>query len=181
MRGTDESWTDFRLRIQNELTAVQLGMIPRETLMERKTMSTQPEPMLPAEAPMRHRVFATREGLVGEESASGYIIDRVVKFVALPSEKALKLFVRVTNPKTGLSTLAQVLEVGPWSERDDKYVFGPDRPLSEQGYKVNREGVVIAANALTGKTNDAGIDLGQAVWIALGMSDNGPVEWEFVS
>jgi hypothetical protein len=138
---------------------------------------TQPDPMTPApspEAPIKHLVFATREGLIGKESASGYMIDRVVKFVALPSVKALKRFVRVTNPHTGKSTLAQVLEVGPWSERDDKYVFGTDRPLSEQGFHVNTGGYVVR-----GETNGAGIDLGEAVWFAIGMLDNGHVEWEF--
>ena len=123
---------------------------------------TQPDPMTPApDAPIKHTVFATREGLEGKESASGYIIDRVVKFVALPSVKALHRFVRVTNPHTSKSTLAQVLEVGPWSERDDKYVFGVERPLSEQGFKVNKGGYVIR-----GETNGAGIDLGWAVWSA---------------
>jgi len=30
------------------------------------------------------------------------------------------------------------------------------------------------------KTNGAGIDLGEAVWAALGETDNSEVEWEFV-
>jgi hypothetical protein len=29
-------------------------------------------------------------------------------------------------------------------------------------------------------TNGAGVDLGEAVWSALGMKDNGQVEWEFI-
>ena len=35
-------------------------------------------------------VKATREGLIGGQTASGYIIDRVVPFVALPCGKALQ-------------------------------------------------------------------------------------------
>lgn len=121
------------------------------------------------------RVKATREGLVGQETASGYKIDRIVKFVALPSTKALKLFVRVSNPLNGRSTLAQVLEVGPWSEHDDAYVFSQARPLAESNRKVDRN-----HNEISGPTNGAGIDLGEAVWMDMGMLDNGEVEWNFV-
>ena len=113
------------------------------------------------------RVKATREGLIGQRTASGYIIDTYVPFVALPSHAALGRFVRVT--KDGLSTLAIVLDVGPWNERDDDYVFHGSRPLAESGVSVSGKG-----------TNGAGIDLGEAVWKRLAMVDNGDVEWEFV-
>jgi hypothetical protein len=114
-------------------------------------------------------VKATREGLVGHKTASGYVIDTVVPFVALPSTKALRRFVRVTNPITSRSTLAVVLDVGPFNEHDDAYVFGGARPRAEFGISVTGAG-----------TNNAGIDLGEAVWTALGMTDNGNVDWEFV-
>jgi hypothetical protein len=125
---------------------------------------------------VKHLVLATREGLIGEETASGYRIDRVVRFVALPCELALHSFIRITNPLTGNTTLAQVLDIGPWSEKDNAYVMGDARPLSESGRKVDRLGVEIS-----GKTNGAGIDLGEAVWNALGMLDNGKVWWEFAT
>lgn len=124
---------------------------------------------------------ATREGLVGQRTASGYVIDRVVRFVALPSTAALHRFVRVTNPLTQQATLAQVLDVGPFNEHDDTYVFQtatapgtgdwalPTRPAAESGLSVSGHG-----------TNKAGIDLGEAVWVALGMTDNTLVSWEFV-
>lgn len=117
-------------------------------------------------------VKATREGLVGHKTSSGYIIDRVVYFVALPSTRALHRFVRIVNPlRPALApVLAQVLDVGPWNEHDDDYVFNGARPLSEQ--KVDVSG--------NGTTNDAGIDLGEAVYAALGMLDNTNVSWEFV-
>ncbi len=114
-------------------------------------------------------VKATREGLPGGKTASGYVIDRVVPFVALPSVHALHHFVRVTNPRTGVSTLAVVLDVGPWNDRDDAYVFRGARPAAERGIDVSGNG----------KTNGAGIDLGERVWTLLGMTDNGNVSWEF--
>jgi hypothetical protein len=115
-------------------------------------------------------VKATREGLVGQRTASGYVIDRVVPFVALPSTTALGKFVRVTNPTNQQSTLAVVLDVGPWNIHDDAYVFGGSRPQAETG-----------TDATGRSTNGAGIDLGEEVWARLGMIDNADVEWEFIA
>lgn len=114
------------------------------------------------------RVFATREGLVGGTTSSGYKIDTVVPFVALPSTRALGKFVRIINPRNGAHTLAVVLDVGPWNEHDDEYVFGEKRPAAESG--VDSRGR---------KTNKAGIDLGEKVWKTLGMVNNDDVWWEF--
>lgn len=115
-------------------------------------------------------VKATREGLTGGKTSSGYVIDTVVSFVALPAVRALHKHVLVTNPITGLSCIAEVLDVGPWNEHDDAYVFGEARPLAEQGINVSQNG----------KTNGAGIDLGERVWRTLGMKGNGLVTWEFL-
>src|SRR5690349_5045230 len=107
-------------------------------------------------------VKATREGLVGDPTASGYVIDLAVPFVALPAVRALRRFVRLRNPANGRQALAVVLDVGPWNTRDDAYVFGKARPQAESGVD------------LAGRTtNGAGIDLGEVVWHALGMTDNG--------
>ena len=114
-------------------------------------------------------VKATREGLIGGTTASGYIVDTVVSFVALPSTKALGRFVRVINPRTVKATLAQVLDVGPWNEHDDAYVFGTARPSAESGQDTRGR-----------TTNKAGIDLGERVWRDLAMSGNEGVLWEFV-
>jgi hypothetical protein len=113
-------------------------------------------------------VKATREGLVGTRTASGYVVDRVVPFVALPSVNALFRFIRITNPANGRSTCAVVLDVGPWNEHDDDYVFGGFRPIAESGLDTRGR-----------KTNHAGIDLGEHVWHALGLTDNAIVSWEF--
>jgi hypothetical protein len=115
------------------------------------------------------RVKATREGLVGGRTASGYVVDTVVPFVALPSFKALHRFVRVHNPLTDKTTLAIVLDVGPWNEHDDPYVFEGKRPAAESGPDTRGR-----------KTNGAGIDLGERVWAELGMKGNTVVDWEFI-
>lgn len=116
------------------------------------------------------RVKATREGLIGGRTASGYVIDKVVPFVALPSTKALSRFVRVSNPANGKSCIAVVLDVGPWNTADDAYVFAGQRPASEIGASISGHG-----------TNSAGIDLSEAVWTQLGMTGNTDVDWEFLS
>ena len=115
------------------------------------------------------RVKATREGLVGQDTASGYVIDRAVPFVALPATRALHRFVRVRNPANGRATLAIVLDVGPWNEHDDAYVFGGARPAAETGMDTRGR-----------HPNGAGIDLGEFVWARLDLRDNAPIEWEFV-
>lgn len=114
-------------------------------------------------------VKATREGLVGSKTSSGYIIDTHVPFVALPHVQALFKAVRVKNPINGMSIIAMVLDVGPWNIHDESYVFGTARPQSENGTDLYGR-----------KTNGAGIDLGEYVWNHLGMKDNSNVEWEFV-
>jgi hypothetical protein len=118
-------------------------------------------------------VKSTREGLVGQTTSSGYVIDKHVPFVALPSVNACHPVhaVRVTNPANGKGCIALVLDVGPFNEHDDAYVFGGSRPLAES-QATGGDGVT---------SNGAGIDLGEYVWAALGMTGNNDVEWEFVS
>lgn len=115
------------------------------------------------------RVKATREGLIGKETASGYKVDTVVPFVALPSIHALFRFVRLHNPTNGRTALAVVLDVGPWNEHDDRYVYGMARPAAESG-RDERNRI----------TNGAGIDLGEKIWFELGMAGNNEIEWEFL-
>lgn len=114
-------------------------------------------------------VKATREGLIGQTTATGWKIDAEYPFVALPSHKALGLWVSLRNPLTGKHCCAQVLDVGPWNTDDDPYVFSGARPAAEAGTSISGHG-----------TNGAGIDLGEKVWNLLRMTDNGQVEWAFV-
>lgn len=115
------------------------------------------------------RVKATNEGLLGDRTSSGYVIDEYVSFVALPSTSALHRHIRVTNPLNGRTIVAEVLDVGPFNEHDDAYVFDGARPQSESGVSVSGHG-----------TNGSGIDLGYRVWHFLDMKDNTDVEWEFI-
>ena len=74
--------------------------------------------------PRRHRVFATREGLVGGTTANGHVVTEKDLFVALPSRRALgprdssDYTVKVCAP-TGRCAFAPVWDVGPWNTRDD--------------------------------------------------------------
>lgn len=112
-------------------------------------------------------VKATREGLIGGKTSTGYNVDKYVPFVALPSYDALHEIVRITA--NGLTVLAIVMDVGPWNVNDRDYVFKGARPQAESGTdKFGR------------KTNGAGIDLGEYVWHKLAMRDNSLVSWEFV-
>jgi hypothetical protein len=114
-------------------------------------------------------VKATREGLIGGKTSSGYIIETTIPFVALPSTKALHRVLTITNPANGNTATAIVLDVGPFNEHDDAYVFFGARPQAESGTSVSGKG-----------TNGAGIDLGEKIWNDLGMTDNTDVSWEFV-
>ena len=115
------------------------------------------------------QVKATREGLDGGKMATGIRVDRTLPFVALPSDAALRLWVRVRNPANGREVKALVLDVGPWNEHDHAYVFGGARPAAESGIDTRNR-----------KTNGAGIDLGEYVWHALDIHDNSDVQWEFL-
>jgi len=114
------------------------------------------------------RVKATREGLPGQLTKSGWRITPWVAFVALPSNAALWRWVIVRNPGNMVWTVARVLDVGPWNTDDDQYVFAEARPQAESGTDTRGRA-----------TNLAGIDLGEKVWRDLLMTDNGPVEWAF--
>ena len=115
------------------------------------------------------RVKATREGLIGHRTASGYVIDAVVPFVALPARVALGRFVQLVNPLTEARCFAVVLDVGPWNTDDDAYVIGGARPQAETG-----------TDTFGRQTNGAGIDLSERVWHRLGLFENGVVDWQFL-
>lgn len=129
-------------------------------------------------------VVATREGLPGGRTSTGWRIDPIVPFVALPSDAALRLWVLVTNPLNGRTCRALVLDVGPHYEHDTPYVFQPltiepmlATPENEVRPRAEQRGLDDYRRIVT---NAAGIDLGEAVWAALGMKDNTKVGWSFV-
>jgi len=122
-------------------------------------------------------VKATREGLVGKTTSTGWVITVDFPFVALPSVNAKHKWIKISNPLNGLSTCAQVLDTGPFSEIDDAYVFGGARPLSESNmcWLYGKPAPQVCLDS-----NGSGIDLGEYVWRVLGMEDNTQVSWEFV-
>src|SRR5687767_8349324 len=89
-------------------------------------------PAAPAEAATVFRVFATREGLVGEQTANQHVIRERDHFVALPSRRALspqrsgEFTVRVCA-SNGRCEWAPVWDVGPWNTKDD--YWSPDREM----------------------------------------------------
>ncbi len=92
-----------------------------------------------------YRIYATREGLVGQMTANGHIIQPQDRFVALPSWSVLapagsdKFRVRVTYK--GRSVVVPVWDVGPWNTKDDywsserRYSDLPvGQPMAEAAY-----------------------------------------------
>ncbi|HEY6036591.1 MAG TPA: hypothetical protein VIV58_20070 [Kofleriaceae bacterium] len=112
------------------------------------------------------RVLATREGQIGDITATMMRIRRDSRFVALPDPKALGRMVEVRHGDRVV--IAKVLDVGPWNI-DDPYWEHDARPASERGHGAYRTPV-----------NRAGIDLSDPVFADLGMRDNDEVEWRFV-
>lgn len=112
------------------------------------------------------RVFATREGQIGDITATRMRIRSDSRFVALPHRSALGRKVEIRHG--ALRVVAEVLDVGPWNI-DDAYWERNGRPASERGRGFFRTPV-----------NPAGIDLSDPVFAELGMSDNDYVEWRFV-
>ncbi len=155
------------------------------------TAGSAAEPVLPRQ---RHRVFATREGLVGGTTANGHVIAERDHFVALPSRRALSprgtgdYSVQVCAP-TGRCAFAPVWDVGPWNTRDDYWNPSEQR----QEWKDLPRGVPQAqaahADGYNGGrdqydrrvANPAGIDLGDGLfWDALGLEDNAWVTVDYL-
>lgn len=111
-------------------------------------------------------VLATREGEIGSLTASRTIIRAADRFVALPDRSALGRAVEVRYRDRVL--VVPVVDVGPWNIADP-YWLHDARPASEQGRGTYRT-----------PTNTAGIDLSDAVFAALGLTDNDYVDWRFV-
>lgn len=112
------------------------------------------------------RVFATREGQIGDITATQMRIRPDSRFVALPHPRALGRKVEIRHGDRRV--VAEVLDVGPWNI-DDPYWERDARPASESGRGYYRRPV-----------NRAGIDLSDPVFAELGMADNDYVEWRFV-
>jgi hypothetical protein len=121
--------------------------------------------------PDTHRVYATREGLVGRTTANGHVIRERDHFVALPSRRALSAdgtgtySVRVCAPSTGRCAYAPVWDVGPWNTTDDYWSSArqswTDLPLGVPQAQAARLTGYHGGTDQFGRrvTNPAGIDL----------------------
>lgn len=111
-------------------------------------------------------------------TGSGYTIENKKKAIALPYNKALKKWVRLTLPSTGLSTVVQVLDVGPYLWWDEEFILKGKRPMAEWFYENNcafpsvtdghkRWGDISFAGKVP--TSRASVDLTPPVWWDLGV------------
>jgi hypothetical protein len=172
------------------------GAVPavRDVTLAALPASRLTEAAAAAGAPLRYKVFATREGLVGGTTANGHIIANRDHFVALPSRRALSpkgksdYSVKVCAAN-GRCAFAPVWDVGPWNTRDDYW-----NPRSQRQQWADLPQGVPAAQAAYrdgyngGKdqygrrvANPAGIDLGDGVfWDALKLKDNAYVTVDYL-
>ena len=118
-----------------------------------------------------HRIFATREGLVGKHTANGHKITKRDHFVALPSRRALSaegsgaFSVRVCRADSTRCEYAPVWDVGPWNTTDDYWSatrhaardLPKGTPQASAAYRLGHNG---GRDLFDRKvTNPAGIDL----------------------
>jgi N-acetylmuramoyl-L-alanine amidase len=129
---------------------------------------------------LHEEIFATWFGGSRDPNNSAYdgsYLNDTDYYVALPYKfQGDRPKVRVTRGE--LSKEATIMDVGPWMI-DDNYWDKGERPVAEQCY-LNEDQLPSGPNAGRIPANPAGIDLSPALFKALGMEDNGPVDWEFV-
>ena len=106
-------------------------------------------------APGKYRVYATREGLVGGMTSSGWIIQEHDYFVSLPSctttncpggnyfggnktECGDRCYVRVINTSTGACRVEPVKDTGPWFRVDDWWGTTSARYLNRLSTNPNK-------------------------------------------
>lgn len=136
-----------------------------------------------------YRIFATREGLVGQTTANGHVIQERDHFVALPSWRVLSSYrgyeyqVRLTY--NGRSVVVPVWDVGPWNT-DDNYWSAdrgqyPDLPVGlPQAQAAFYDGYNGGLDEFGRRVNNPnGIDIADGTfWDSLGMTRN---DWVNVS
>ncbi|MEJ2884845.1 hypothetical protein [Actinomycetospora aeridis] len=140
----------------------------------------------PTTVPLTSRVFATRIGLVGNDTANGHEVERNDRFAALPSRRALSprgegdYTARVCASATRC-TWVPIWDLGPWNTRDDYWSPSAERqefrdlprgrPQAEAAftddYRDGRDGQGRRV------ANPAGIDLADGTFREdLGLTDN---------
>lgn len=140
-------------------------------------------------APLKSRVFATREGLVGGTTANGHVIVSRDHFVALPSRRGLSsagsgtYSVKVCTASR--CAFEPVWDVGPWNTKDDYWNPSATREMWKDLPQGKPEAQAAYQNGYNGGkdqfgrtvANPAGIDLADGVfWDALKLADNSWVD-----
>jgi hypothetical protein len=141
-------------------------------------------PAAPAQAATVFRVFATREGLVGGQTANQHVIRERDHFVALPSRRALSpqrsgaFTVRVCA-SNGRCEWAPVWDVGPWNTKDDYWSddreMWPDLPVGLPQAQAAYQDGHNEGHDQFGRTvtSPAGIDLADGTfWDGLRLNTN---------
>lgn len=118
---------------------------------------------------MLQRCTWTKNGSVGNLTIVGNIPVGLIPWIALPSWHALGRFVSVRNPANNRAALAMVLDVGPWNDTDEAYVFAGHSPAA-----------IGAAGTPQKGTDGAGMLIGDEVCRRLELQPGQEVEWEFV-
>ncbi|TDD27648.1 hypothetical protein E1218_09665 [Kribbella turkmenica] len=153
------------------------------------TDRADPSRMSVQAAPLKSRVFATREGLVGGTTANGHVIVNRDHFVALPSRRGLSAkgtgtySVKVCTASR--CAFEPVWDVGPWNTKDDYWNpsairemwkdLPQGRPEAQAAYQDGYNG----GKDQFGRTvaNPAGIDLADGTfWDALALTNNAWVD-----
>ena len=146
-----------------------------------------------ATAQVTYRIYATREGLVGNRTANGHTIVTRDHFVALPSSSVLNSLggttytVNLSNPSNGRSVnRVPVWDVGPWNTKDNYWAINRaefqdlprGKPEAQAAYQDGYNGGKDEFGRLV--SNPAGIDLADGTfWDDLGMVGNGWIDVTF--
>jgi hypothetical protein len=140
-------------------------------------------------APLKSRVFATREGLVGGTTANGHVIVNRDHFVALPSRRGLSgngsgtYSVKVCTASR--CAFEPVWDVGPWNTKDDYWNPSATREMWKDLPRGKPEAQAAYQDGYNGGkdqfgrivANPAGIDLADGTfWDGLALTNNAWVD-----
>jgi hypothetical protein len=121
------------------------------------------------------QVLASDEGLVGQTTACGHVIQPQDQFVALPSTGLCGVSVNLKAMSFSPAQVTTVEDVGPWypnhTATKGNPCVGPADPY------WNSSGVPRAQGSSC--SNGAGIDLADGTFAALGFLGNSSVLWRF--
>ncbi|MGV9457408.1 SH3 domain-containing protein, partial [Streptomyces sp. NPDC003635] len=218
IRGSNhpDTWTQWRtvegagavrlpqavslLQVRLTLLGVPGGASPTVRAVTVTAATVQPKPqqtpqngMSAAASGPTYRLYATREGLVGQTTANGHVIQPRDHFVALPSRRMLATNggreYQVRLCYKGRCETAPVWDVGPWNTRDDYWNPSSQREMWRDLPQGTPEAQAAYLNGYNGgldefgrrAANPAGIDVADGTfWDGLGMTDNDWVDVTFM-